>query len=423
MRRALAALCSGLVLACGAAEAPPNLVLLIGDDHGYPDFGFMGSPHAQTPRLDGLAAEGTVFRVGYSTASVCRPALRTLLTGLEPLQYMLRERRLRAGRGDVSPEDVVRTIETLPRLLGGAGYASFQAGKHLEGHYAAAGFGEGMIVESGKAGRAAGNRILRETLDPVFDFIDRHAEEPFLLWFAPNVPHIPHDPPEEFRRLYRGSGLSLRARGYFASVSWFDDAAGRIVDHLEARGLGGRTLVVYLADNGWDTSEEPDPDSFLLGGPRGKKSLHELGLRTPIVFRWPGRVTAGAVRDDLVSIVDLLPTLLDYAGVPTPAGRRGESLRPALESGPAPRRRQVVGSMDGLRSDEAGKPKGGWWWRSPRWHLLVSRQHGNALYDVRMDPGEERDVARAHPGVVRRGLDAIRTWQREIAAAARAELR
>ena len=81
-------LLAALALACAdAPPAPPNLVLIIGDDHGYTDFGFMGSEIVKTPRLDRLAAEGVVFRVGYSTASLCRPALRTLLTGLEPMQY------------------------------------------------------------------------------------------------------------------------------------------------------------------------------------------------------------------------------------------------------------------------------------------------------------------------------------------------
>lgn len=420
MRRlfSLVLLCA-LQLACGAAEplAPPNLVLVIGDDHGYPDFGFMGSQLARTPSLDRLAAEGAFFRVGYSTASVCRPALRSLLTGLEPSQYVLRERAISERLGQKAPPlAVISEIATLPRLLGANGYTSFQAGKHYEGPYSVAGFDEGMILRAGPEARKAGTRILRETMAPVTEFIDRNRDRPFFVWLAPNVPHLPHDPPPEYLELYRDSGLPPRARRYFASVSWFDAAVGALVDHLEARGLRERTLLVYLADNGWDVSGSSDPSLYLLGGPRGKKTLHELGFRTPILFWGPGRIGAGQKLDSLVSIVDVFATLLDYAGVAAPVGRPGRSLRPVLEGTAAGGRDVLIGTMDGIRGDPPAGPRGGFFWRDRRWRYLERHRGGAALYDLDADPGETRNVAAAHPEIVARARREVRAWQRNVIA-------
>jgi arylsulfatase A-like enzyme len=415
-RLGLAALAC-LLAGCGAhgVSAPPDIVLVIGDDQGYTDFGFMGSTVAHTPRLDRLASQGTVFRVGYSTASVCRPALQTLLTGLEPLEYTALARAL-GGAGAAAPGsgDVVQRIDTLPRLLAQRGYASFQAGKHYEGSFAEAGFSEGMVTRQDREGRRAGEALVRETMQPVLDFVDRHRAQPFFLWFAPRLPHLPHDPPAEYLEPYRDTGLARPELLYFGSVTWFDTALGRLLDHLDSLGLGDRTLVVYLVDNGWEATASLEGSDYLLGGPRGKKSLHEIGFRTPIVFRWPGHVRAGATSDALVSILDVFPTLLDYAGAVPPPGRLGHSLRPALEGSGRVGRRALVGAMDGLRGDPPGGPFGGVFWRSPRWHYLYRRSGREALYDLRSDPGERRDVAAAHPGVVQRARGALRAWEDEM---------
>jgi uncharacterized sulfatase len=387
-------------------------VLIIADDLGYTDLGFMGSQVAQTPHLDRLAAEGTVFPVGYSTASVCRPALRSLLTGLHPIQYLLREQWLAKEGTPSSPAaPVIRTMATLPRLLAARGYASFQAGKHFEGPYAAAGFSEGMNRVGGRVGLDAGTRLVRETVEPVNDFLERHRNEPFFLWFAPMIPHLPHDPPRELLRALRDAPIPLGARPYYASIRWLDGAVGDLLERLDALGLRERTLVVFASDNGWDASRPDDPQQALIGGSKGKKSLHELGYRTPIVFRWPGRIPAGVVDERLVSLVDLYPTLLDFAGVPVPAGRDGVSLRPVLEGEGGSTRAALIGSADGVRGDHFAPARGGFFWRTQRWHYLARHQAGDALYDLEADPGETRDVAAFHPEVVKRARAATRAWQ------------
>ena len=430
MRAWWAAVWLGL-LGCGAAPAtPPNLVLVIGDDHGWRDFGFAGSPHAQTPHLDRLAAEGTVFRLGYSTASVCRPSLLSLLTGLDPSQFARRVRGLEreAGR-PLAAADVIRQVVTLPRALAGEGYQSFQAGKFFEGGYADAGFGSGM------RGRARNDKALarndevlaRRTLEPVFDFLARQRDAPFFLWFAPKLPHVPHDPPPRFRAVYAGVDLPPGTLLYYANVTRFDAAVGALLERLDALGLRERTLVVYVVDNGWLPGPVEGPYLWSLGRPRGKNSLYEGGFRTPVVLRWPGRVPAGAVRDELVSTLDLFPTLLDYAGAPPVPGRLGRSLRPLLEGRSAGWRDALVGYQKTVRADTPegvqigdGRPvAGGHFVRTPRWHLLDWEEREAELYDVAADPDERHDLAPRHPEVVEALRLRIRDWRAQLEGASR----
>lgn len=395
------ALCLAATFACAPGDAavpPPNIVLIIGDDHGYSDFGFMGSEVAQTPHLDRLAAGGLVFPIGYSTASVCRPSLRSLLTGLHPLEFdQYEQRRIQQGVPPSPKTPLQELFHTLPALLGERGYASFQSGKYQEGSFENAGFTHGMTRSAGKAGRKQGIRIARETMDPVFDFIDAHLEQPFLLWFAPQLPHLPHDPPRRLRDRYKNQGLPWFAPGYYASVTWFDESVGRLIGHLDKRGLRERTLIVYLADNGWQAPGEGVDYDFVLGGAEGKLSLHELGFRTPVIFNQPGRIEPRRAESTLISTVDLFPTLLAFAGARAPANREGRDLLPVVVDGAPGPREALIGTAATLRTDAEGRPAGGAFLRDPRWHYLWYNDGREALYDLAQDPHERRDVADLHP--------------------------
>jgi arylsulfatase A-like enzyme len=413
------------LLGCGVApDARPNLVLVIGDDHGWRDFGFAGSPYARTPRLDRLAAEGTVFPLGYTTASVCRPSLLSLLTGLDPSQFARRVQRLeREARRPLAAGDVIRGVVTLPRALAAVDYASFQAGKFFEGGYADAGFSAGMMTSP----RDDDEVLARRTLQPVFDFLERRRDGPFFLWFAPKLPHVPHDPPQRFRDVYADVALPAGTLLYYANVTRFDAAVGELLDRLDALGLRERTLVVYLADNGWLGGPVEGPYLWSLGRPRGKDSLYDGGFRTPLVLCWPGHVPAGAVREELVSSLDVFPTLLDYAGAPPVSGLLGRSLRPLLEGRAAEWRDALVGYQQTVRADTPegvrigdGRPvPGGHFVRTRRWHLLDWDQRKAELYDVAADPDEQHDLAARHPEVVEQLRRRIRKWQSEIDGSSR----
>jgi len=403
-----------------AAEARrPNIILIIGDDQGYRDFGFMGSEIAITPHLDALAESGALFPSGYATASVCQPSLRTLLTGLEPLEFATRARQLPGDGANI------RRFATLPRVLGAHGYTSFQSGKYWEGTYEAAGFDEGMLDSPASVERS--NGILREGLEPVLEFVDRNRDGPFFVWFAPKLPHIPHDPPPGFLRPYLRSDMPLDVASYFGCISWLDDGIGQLLDHLERLGIRDDTLVVFLSDNGWEetaTDASADGNVAMFGGPSGKMSLYETGFRTPVIFHWPGRIGAGRVIDQLISLADLYPTLISLAGIEPVPNRNGRDLRAALEEERPLEPRALIGFMDVVRSDtRAGKRlgrrsqvSGGHFYRDPTWHYVHYLARPSELYRIVDDPDERNDLARQNPQLVARFDVEIGDWDRRMRA-------
>lgn len=399
----------------------PNIVLVIGDDHGYPYFGFMGDPIVKTPNLDALAAGGTLFPTAYVTASTCEPSLRSLLTGGEPFPRTLERAEPTASSwGPMHPED------TLPGILGQAGYASYQVGKFWIEGFRRAGFTEGTKgenVEGGSfekmMGGKAGLEVGRTTMQPVYDFIDRHRDEPFFLFFAPNVPHRPWNAPAGQRAKYSAFAkqLSPSALAYYANISWFDATLGELIDYLDRKELRSRTLIVYLSDNGF---RQGPKDTF---APRqfdhGKDSMGEIGFRTPLIFNWPGHVPAGVVRDDLVSSLDLFPTLLDYAGAPLPPGRAGIDLRSAIEEGREVPRTELIGAVGRVRPIPIGRAprpvsKLGYFVRTPRWHYVqFPLEKLEQLFDVVADPGEEHDMVGSHPEVAAELRQRLEAWKKE----------
>ena len=439
-----------------AAERPPNVVLLIGDDHGFPYFGFMGDRNVVTPAMDALAAGGHTFTLGHVTASYCRPSLRSTITGLHPVEYVLRENRIVEGRRQANPGyaalsereqrkwDVqqmaaaMREFDTLPSLLAKAGYASWQGGKWWESSYQNGHFTEGMSAgwDMAKFGKeqfflemmgGAGNDLLRKTMQPVYDFIDRRKSEPFFLWFAPQLPHTPFDAPYSYAKFYQDKPLSESAKLYYANVSWWDHGLSQLMDFIESRGLLENTLFVYVNDNGWEQDAEVEykrPGSdlrtdplFANGGVRGKGGLYDMSFRTPIIFYWKDRLVRGFNETSLVSSLDVLPTILDIVGEPVPEQLPGRSLAPLLlaerDAADYAERRELISYVDSRRDPAApmGARAEGFYIRTARWHFLWYRDSGEmALYDMRADPRSERDVAGDNPDLVAGFKRRIEDW-------------
>lgn len=429
---------------------PPNVVLIIGDDHGYPDYGFMGSPILHTPRLDALATEGALLRTGYSTASHCSPALRTLLTGLYPIQFEAIVAIDEARRDPVLAFDrQIGLFETLPAALAAAGYDTFMAGKSWEADYAMAGFADGVDNPPPTKEERMPVPVGRTTMDPVFAFVDAHAKRgaaldvvgeeegrpdspPFFLWFAPKLPHSPHDAHFRYRRRYGRSGFSYAAIAYYANIERYDHVVGQLLDRLDAAGLRDDTVVIQLADNGWDQGPHATPDAkppLDWDGPHGKRTMYDLGFRTPILVRWPGRIAAGSETDAVVSIIDVVATIRDVAGLPPRDDLPGRSLRPALEGEtPWGDRRRAIGSMthprdNGLRPASLGnrradRPETAYFVRTNEWHYIwyPSWNDAEELYDVRADPDERNDLSSSRAGVAQRLRGEIVAWRRAMEA-------
>jgi uncharacterized sulfatase len=320
------------LLACAlrGEDTRPNIVLIIADDHVWSHYGFMGHGIVQTPHLDRMAGESLLYTRGYATP-VCSPSLAALLTGLPPSRNGITgndlhatapeaARALRKNR-DPLRERLLENKLILPKALSGAGYLTLQTGKLWNSSYKDMGFTHGMTAQRDRHG-GAGLTIGREGMEPIYRFIDGALEEkkPFFVWYAPFLPHDPHNPPERLLKKYRGKGPTPHAEVYHAMVEWLDETCGQLDNYLENKGLRENTVILYLSDNGWD------PNHGYKGG-RAKLTPYENGIRTPMFVRWPGKVKPERDEQTLASILDFAPTILNVAGVKAPEQLPGLDLR------------------------------------------------------------------------------------------------
>ena len=310
------------------AASSPNIILIISDDHGFPDYGFMGNHVVRTPNLDRIASQSLLYTRGY-VMPVCSPSLACLLTGKLPHQHGITGNDL--AKADAPPATSNKSRDPLARQLLGnslvlpgalskAGYLTFQTGKLWNVTATDIGFTSGMTNTAGRHGDA-GLTIGRKGIKPILDFIDQASsqEKPFFVWYAPMMPHLPHNPPGELLAKYQGRGLGSAAEKYYAMVEWFDQTCGELDEHLDKSKLADNTVILYLADNGWDGSNGQD-------GRRAKLSPFELGIRTPMLVRWPGKVPPLRDTETLASIIDIAPTILKIAGAKAPADLPGLDL-------------------------------------------------------------------------------------------------
>ncbi|MEZ6017416.1 MAG: sulfatase-like hydrolase/transferase [Planctomycetota bacterium] len=366
----------------------PNVLLIVSDDQGYGDFGFMGSAEVRTPHLDQLAREGLVFPHGYVPTALCRPSLATLITGLYPHQHKITGNDPPAGVDRARMLAHIEAVDTVPKLLLPLGYRSLQTGKWWEGNCLCGGFTEGMTHgDPARGGRHGdvGLEIGRKTLQPALDFVDACIadEAPFFLWYAPFLPHEPHTPPARLLEAYATPEVPTPIAKYRAMCTWFDETCGALLAHLDARGIADDTLVVLVVDNGW--IQRPGGAGF---APRSKRSAYEGGVRTPIVLRWPGRIAPQRC-DIPVSSVDLPATILAACGVAIPAAWPGVDLRGDLSQ-----RGPVFGAAfthDVVELDQPVKSMLSRWVLRDPFKLIVSADPGAPceLYNVRADPAEE----------------------------------
>ena len=447
-------LCLSLLvtLTLQAAEQRPNIVLILSDDQGAADYGFMGHPHIETPHLDRLASQSLTFTRGFVPTSLCCPSLATIITGLYPHQHKITANdppaaatkgspKGKSARG-ATPQQVehwnaaLDAIPTLPRLLAAQGYLSFQTGKWWHGDFSRGGFTHGM--SQGSRHGDEGLKIGRETMQPIYDFIadSRRQQKPFFVWYAPMMPHLPHTPPDRLFQKYATRTPSPHIARYWAMCEWFDETCGALLDHLDAQGLGDNTIVVYVTDNGW--LQSPDKPAY---APKNKTTPYDQGHRTPILIRWPGKV-APQRSEALASSIDIAPTLLTALGLPKPDGSLGVNL---LDKAATEDRQHVFGECFTIRSRRLDDPAANLLWRwttDGRWRLIVPRTADGLtafpsandryltpdliatltagkpmLFDVQKDPCEDHDVAAEHPEIVitlRQQLDAL--WKPKLPA-------
>lgn len=420
---------------------PPNIILILADDLGYGELGCYGQRKIRTPNLDRVAAEGARFTRYYAGSPVCAPSRSTLLTGLHTGHTFIRDNRELATEGQLAlPADT----RTLPRLLANAGYATGMVGKWglggpgSSGEPGRQGFqhwfgflcqreahnyypthlwrnGGRIDLEGNTPGNLTGRHYVQDLfVDEIRSFLDSHKDVPFFLYLPFTIPHLsiqttdqdaaPYlglwdDPPYDGKKGYLPNPAP-RA-GYAGMISRLDRDIGLILAQVRDLGLDDRTIILFASDNGptYDRIGGSDSEFFnSAAGLRGLKgSLFEGGIRVPLIVRWPGRIAPGLVSDHAAAAYDLAPTLLDLAGVQTPAGLDGVSFAPTLLGQRSQPAHEFLywefPSYGGQQALQMGR------YKAVRRGLLKA-EAAIELFDLQTDERETTDIAGQHPEAV-----------------------
>jgi len=415
--------------ACGGArERPPDIILITADDLSWDDIEPFGHPGVRTPHLEQLAAAGMRFERAFLASASCSPSRCSTLTGRYP-------HATGAGRlHDPLPEAQVTFLEGLRR----AGYEVAIAGKWHLGRAARARF-DRIYAEAPPGGAGEWRRAL----------LERPRDRPSFLWLSAADPHRPYAdvagappyrPEDAVVPPYLADTMETRldlAR-YYGAVERLDGLVGAVLGEIDRQGAGGRTLVLFMSDNG-----RPFP--------RCKPTVYDSGVRTPLLVRWPGHVAPGSVSRSLVSAVDIAPTILEAAGVLPPGTMQGRGMLPIFADPGAvirdhafaernwhdhPARDRMVRTarhkyIRNFYPDLPAVPPEDVK-RSPTWRSmeilfargLLSAGQANCfvaprapeeLYDVEADPHELRNLAGdpAHAAILREMRRALEAWQRD----------
>ena len=430
---------AGFALTAQAVQPPPNIVLIISDDQAWTDYGFMGHPVIQTPNLDELAKRSLVFQRGYVAAPLCRPSLASIVTGLYPFQHGITGNDV-DGRNsrvalDIPMREAFHKHPSFIKMLTKNGYLAHQSGKWWEGSWGDGGFTHGMTHGDPKRGGRhgdAGLGIGRKSMQPIKEFIDLAIKEkkPFFSWYAPFLPHTPHNPPQRLLTKYTQQGRDMDVTKYYAMCEWFDETCGELLGYLDEKRIRENTVILYICDNGWSapSTNKDDPNQKLWKGfaQRSKSSPYENGIRTPIMVSWPGHSKPTRVQD-LAHAVDLFPTIAVAAGLDVPDGLPGINL---LHAQARKDRNRVFGVCNSTHNMTPENPDGTLqylWCAEGDWKLIVrypgsdTTQYkalhqwdteGVHLFNLKDDPHERNDMADAHPEIVARLKTKIEAWHR-----------
>jgi arylsulfatase B len=414
-----------LPLAAAATAKRPNVVILLADDLGWADLGCYGG-EIETPNLDRLAGQGVRFEQ-FCSFPVCSPTRSALMTGRSPM-------RLGIGYTVIRPWSnygLPLTEHLLPESFKAAGYQTAITGKwhlghglrkylpHNRGFDHAYGQLNGAIDyythmrEGGLDWHRNGKSVREEGYST--DLIageatrwlrGRDRSRPFLLYVPFNAPHSPLEAPEALIRKY-GRITDSKRRVYAAMVDAMDSAAGRILRTLDEEGATQDTIVLFFSDNGGPI--EQGARNTPLRGAKG--SVHEGGLRVPAILRWPGQVQAGTRSRQLMTVMDVFPTLAAAAGV-TPGNRRpfdGRDLWNDIRSGKVRPREDLFFAIERRGNTQCAVRRGPW--------KLVREIGGDgkiadAFYNLDDDPNETTDVAARHAALVKDLAERIDPWRK-----------
>ncbi|HMO15615.1 MAG TPA: arylsulfatase [Pirellulaceae bacterium] len=414
-------------------DAPPNLIFILADDLGYGDLGCYGQKFIKTPRIDALAAGGLRFTDFYAGSTVCAPSRCSLMTGLHTGHAWIRGN----GRKSLRHEDV-----TIAEVLREAGYFNGICGKwglgmedtvgipteqgfdyffgyldqgHAHNYYPTflyenetriqlsnvvpneSPFGEGKASEKNEYSH---DLIMEKALEFIVEADDR----PFFLYLALTIPHANNEAQLEGMEVpdygeYQDLDWPDARKGHAAMISLMDRDVGRLVDHLEQLGLRENTIIFFSSDNGPHEEGGYKPEWNNSRGPlRGiKRSLHDGGIRVPMIINWPKRIARGRESSHVAAFWDIMPTLADLTGESPnlPLGIDGISFYHEIVNEPHLQTRHEA--LYWCFYEQGG----GQALRMGPWKLVQQPYHSPPrLYNLENDLGEIRDVSKQNPEVV-----------------------
>ncbi|MGB0372891.1 MAG: sulfatase-like hydrolase/transferase [Opitutales bacterium] len=404
-----------------AIENRPNIVLIISDDQGYADVSYNPEhqSYVNTPHTDALAQSGMIFNNGYTSGSVCSPTRSGVMTGFYQQRYGI----YTAGEGGNGTD---LSEKFIPNYLKDAGYTSMAFGKWHLGHemdyhplyrgfddfygfmgrgahdFFKLGIDEGKEFKAGPMFRGLepvddkGYLTTRIT-EEVVDIIERSKDQPFFAYVAYNAVHAPAQAPAEDIKPVSGDETRDILMGMLKHL---DLGVGTIVDTLKKHGIYENTIIIYLSDNGGASAMNADNTPL-----RGMKSEnYEGGIRVPFLMSWPAKIKAGQQTATPVMSFDILPTLLDAAGIQTDRNFDGKSMLPIVIDGADKSHDYLCwNSGDGETAIQAD----GW--------KLISVRGKTELFKISEDIGESKDLFASHPEKVGHLQKLYDSWLAQMA--------
>ena len=409
-----------------ADERQPNIILILADDLGINDLHCYGRKEHATPNLDALAASGLRFTSAYTAQPICSPARAALLTGKAPARLHLTN--FLPGRADAPAQKLLQPViegqlpleeKTSAEYLREAGYRTAMFGKwHLGGDgYGPAEQGFDVVAmppANSRPTEPEGGKSEFAITQTAVEFIEANREQPFFCYIAHHTPHIP--------LAARPAAVEQHTAAfhpvYAAMIQTMDDAVGQVLRKVDELGLAERTIIIFTSDNGGlHVLEFPGtPATHNTPFRAGKGYLYEGGLRVPLIVRWPGVIEADRVVETPVLLTDLMPTLLEAAGI-----------NAATTVGPLDGR-SLLGLWRGEElpdmplfwhfphyTNQGGRPAGAI--RLGDWKLIENFEDGSLeLYDLARDCGELKNLAEQEPQRVADLQQRLAQWRGRVGA-------
>ncbi|TKG92930.1 aryl-sulfate sulfohydrolase [Puteibacter caeruleilacunae] len=434
----------GITMSAVAADARPNIILINIDDMGWRDVGFMGSQFYETPNIDALASEGTIFTNAYAAAANCAPSRACLMSG----QWTPRHGIYTVGtseRGKSKDRILipVRNTETIPsdnlllsQVLKQAGYVTCHAGKwHLSDDPCLKGFDKN--IGGSHAGHPksyyppyrnvalqAPNKDYYLTdliMDKALDFVKSSGNDPFFLYYSPYAVHTPIHPVKRLLSKYqnKASWNGQNNAAYATMIENLDTQIGRLVDLLKDSGKMENTLILFISDNGGVykvTKQRPLR--------AGKGSYYEGGIREPMFMVWPDKIKRGKRSDCPVSNLDFYPTILEAAEIDRPANKLldGESIFRLLSSDQKKRALfwhfpVYLEAGNAECQDPLYRCRPGSAIREGDWKLIQYFENNDIeLYNLKDDIGEKSNLRNSYPRKVKKLLRKLNAWREDVKA-------